>query len=288
MAHMGSGDFHAAWELSDRVLAATPPSECRHWPLHLRPIWDGRPLQGRVLVRCHHGLGDTVQFVRFCRPLAESGCQVTLLVQPELLDLVREAPGVHAAFPLSFPDPEFDVEIEVMELAYALRASPQTLPSAPYLRAASGQAAPAPRPGIRVGLVWQAGAWDPRRSLPTSLVAEWARSVPVEWWVLQRGEARADWPANLGRLLDAPAPADLARVLSDIDLLLSVDSFPAHLAGALGRPVWTLLPTPCDWRWQNSGESTPWYPSMKLLRCQGGWIDLLNQTAARLATRGVH
>src|SRR3712207_7208710 len=120
MYHMRRGEFEAAWALSDAVLRARAGVPCWHLPRHLQYVWDGTPLAGRrVLVRCYHGLGDTLQFVRFVPPLRAVAEEVTLWVQPTLLPLLATMHGIGPCAPLhdGVPDVPYDVDVEVMELA---------------------------------------------------------------------------------------------------------------------------------------------------------------------------
>ena len=292
--HMRAGDFAAAWKVSDGVLAARraagfPPG----WdqPRHLQLIWKGEPLTDqRVLVRCYHGLGDTVQFIRYVPWLRTVAREVIVWAQPTLVPLVRTVPGVDRVLPLhdGVPEAEFDVDLEIMELPHVFRSTLGTVPAeVPYLHVEPAVNLPR-TPGRRaVGLVWQSGEWDPRRSVPAALLAETLEEVPgVDWHLLQRGNALAEMPPDFGVETGSDDPTGAARVMRALDLVISVDSFPAHLAGALGVPVWTLLPSPADWRWLEGRTDNPWYPTMRLFRqeagCPGNWRPVLARVAAAL------
>ncbi len=287
MHHMRQGDFAAAWELSDAGLRARSGVSCWDQPRHLQHVWDGTPPDGRrVLVRCYHGLGDTVQFIRYAPWLRRRAAEVIVWAQPALLPLLAGVPGVDRLLPLHDGRPEaaFDVDVEIMELPHLFRSTLDTLPNAvPYLHA------PAPiqrRPdaGLHVGLVWRSGDWDPTRSVPLSLLAPLARIPGVTLHALQGGAALAEWPAALGPVSGSARVELLAGMMGALDLVLSVDSFPAHLAGALGRPVWTLLPAVADWRWMAGREDSPWYPTMRLLRQDhaGDWEPVAARVDAAL------
>ena len=288
------GDFAAAWEVSDGVLAARRaagfPSAWEQ-PRHLQPVWNGESLAGkRVLVRCYHGLGDTVQFIRYAPLLRAVAREVIVWAQPALVPLVRTVSGVDRVLPLhdGAPEAEFDADLEIMELPHVFRSTVGTLPAAvPYLHVEP--AADLPRtPGRRaVGLVWESGAWDPCRSVPAGLLAETLGDVPgVDWHLLQRGPALAAMPSRFGVDSGSDDPTRAAQVMRALDLVISVDSFPAHLAGALGVPVWTLLPSPADWRWLEGRSDHPWYPTMRLFRQDpprpDDWRPVLAQVAAAL------
>lgn len=284
--HMLAGDFEAAWRVSDAVLRARGGAPTWHLPRHQQSVWDGAPLDGkRVLVRCYHGLGDTLQFIRFAPLLKAVAAEVVVWAQPALLPLLRTARGIDRLLPLhdGVPEVDFDADVEVMELAHVFRVTPATLPAVvPYLRA---DPAPLPRDGrLAVGIVWQAGDWDGRRSISTELVAPLARVPGVVLHLLQRGEALRTMPPGLGVVSGSDDVTEAAGVMRALDLVVTVDSMPAHLAGALGVPVWTLLHAEADWRWMHGRADTPWYPAMRLLRQEraGEWEPVIARVAAEL------
>ncbi len=294
---MRRGDFAAAWAINDAALAARaaagfPP--VWHRPRHLQPVWDGTPVAGRrVLVRCYHGLGDTVQFVRYAAPLRAVAAEVVAWCQPALCDLVATAAGVDRVLPLhdGSPGVAYDVDVEVMELPHLFRSDAGTLPAAvPYLHVdPSDRESNAGR--LAVGVAWQAGTWDDRRSIPAGLLAEHLAAVPgVDWHVLQRGPALADRPAGFGVDAGSDDMTATARLMRALDLVVTVDSLPAHLAGALGVPVWTLLHADADWRWMQGRDDSPWYPTMRLVRQDadrpGDWGPVLDRVAAELRYLG--
>jgi hypothetical protein len=139
-----------------------------------------------------------------------------------------------------------------------------------------------------VGLVWQAGEWDPRRSVPVEMLAPLAELPDVALTVLQRGPALAERPPGFGRLGGSNDVWQLARGMQALDLVITVDSMPAHLAGALGVPVWTLLHVEPDWRWMDGREDCPWYPTMRLFRQQraGEWEPVIARVVREL-TRAI-
>ena len=182
--HVRRGEFDAAWQLSDRELSQPRPVDAFTRPRHLQRIWDGRPVDGRrVLVRCYHGLGDTIQFARFLPALAARAASVVVWAQPALLPLLDTIDAPLELLPLhdGVPDVVFDVDVEIMELAWLLRATPQTLPPrTPYLRvkadllavpvrsqrASSGGAAGGTRPGPRPRRPWH--PWPTCRACASS------------------------------------------------------------------------------------------------------------------------
>ncbi len=283
---MRRGDLAAAWEASDAILRAHAGVPCWHRPRHEQWVWDGTPLNGkRVLVRCYHGLGDTIQFIRYLPLVKQVAAETVVWAQPALLPLLRTADGIDRLEPLhdgAF-EGEYDVDVEVMELAHVFRSTIDTLPNTvPYLHA---DPAPLGRDGrLAVGLVWRAGDWDERRSIPFHLLAPLAQIPGVDFHVLQRGPALDECPADFGTRSGADDVLEAARVIRALDLVITVDSMPAHLAGALGVPVWTLLMHEPDWRWMLDREDSPWYPTMRLFRqrAPGDWAPVIRRVASEL------
>ena len=264
-AAMRRGDFAAAWAISDAVLAARKAAAADDpaLPYHQRWVWTGQPLDGRhVVVRCYHGLGDTVQFARLLPMLRPRVASITLEAPVALLGLLASLPGVDRrvgfdeAAPLACPSGS--IAIELMELAHALRLGWRDLPGPmPWRRDRE------PASTIRrVGLCWQAGAWNPERSVPRDALID---TLPPGLTLvsLQRGEATAVFENP-----DDPLPTidHTARLIDGLDLVVSVDTFVAHLAGSLSVPTLLLLKHDADWRWMTECPSQPWYPSMRRLR----------------------
>lgn len=270
VAAMRRDDFAAAWSIADAVLATRDPAtrdDPAH-PYHERWVWDGRPLTGQdVLVRCYHGLGDTLQFVRFLPRLRAQARRVTLEVQPELAELLQDAPGADEVVPFATAAPlKSSCDIEIMELPHALRARPDP---APYLRVPAGGGE-----GL-VGVCWQAGGWDALRSVPLDQLRG---ALPARVISLQRGALGL--PDPLHGTMDVMATA---RLVASLDHVITVDTMIAHLAGALGRPVSLLLRHHADWRW-GEGEATPWYGATRMFRQRtpGDWSVPLAQLADQI------
>ena len=280
---MRRGDLAAAWRVSDEVIAARAPGEpCWHLPRHEQWVWDGRPLAGStVLVRCYHGLGDTIQFARFLPMLARTAHQTIVWAQPPLLGLLARLPQVGRLLPLhdGAPGVEYDVDIEIMELAHALRVGPECLPACvPYLDV---PAAARHSDRLSVGVLAQAGDWDPRRSVPAELLARLAQSRDVALFNLQ-----LEPPLPGLADLSTPDLLDLAARVRALDLVITPDTMLAHLAGALGVNTWTLLHADADWRWMGPERTdSPWYPTMRLFRQPrpGDWPAVFEQLERPLA-----
>jgi hypothetical protein len=278
------GDFARAWELSDASVAARANIACWHLPRHEQWVWRGAPLTGkRVLIRCYHGLGDTLQFIRYAPAVRAIASHVIVWAQPSLipvLQTMRDASDELLPLHDGAPDCEYDVDVEVMELAHIFRSTPDTIPrEVPYLHVAPAQLPPID--AMRVGIVWRGGDWDERRDVPFALLASLADVPHVELFSLQR-DARVHEP--LRTLAGVDEPLSTARIMRALDLVITIDSMPAHLAGALGVRTWTLLPANCDWRWMDDREDTPWYPTMRLFRQQreGEWAPVIERVRAEL------
>ncbi len=270
---MRRADFAAAHQVSDEVLAGRDPraADDPRLPYHLRWVWDGRTLAGRhVLVRCYHGLGDTVQFARFLPDLAAIAASVTLEVQPELLSLLAGISGVDRviAFRTDAPLKPAECDIEIMELAHALRVE-AVGGRVPYLTVPS--ACRDERADLEVGLCWRAGDWDPARSVPRHGLE-------------QACDIGGVCPRDLTVYPPSADVLSTAILVKALDLVVTVDTMIAHLAGALGRPTWLLLKRDCDWRWMDEGCVSPWYPTVRLYRQEvaGNWSAPLDRVHADL------
>jgi hypothetical protein len=283
---MRAGDFSAAWRISDQVLQrrlAEGEGSCDA-PRHEQLIWRGQSLAGkRVLVRCYHGLGDTLQFLRFAAPLRRVARETVFWVQPSLMKLVASVDGVDRVLALhdGAPDVDYDVDIEIMELAHALRVNVDTVGKCvPYVKPSRGKSRQCRRSRgrPRVGLAWVGGNWDPRRTLPTEELERLGGLRDLDLCSLQHGAASIT-PCTID--LACEDIDVLARRMSVLDLVVSVDTMTAHLAGAMGIPTWTLLPTPCDWRWLEERDDSPWYPSMRLYRQRtaGDWHEVITRVS---------
>jgi tetratricopeptide (TPR) repeat protein len=262
-------------------------------------LWLGETPLGdrRLLVHAEQGFGDTIQFCRFAA-MAAPPSQLVVQVQPGLKRLLSTLDGVADLLDFDDPTPDFDVHIPMMSLPLALKLDVEGLsPRTPYLSADPERVAAwwarAPKSGrFRVGLAWTGNVHhdnDHNRSIAFAslrpLLAAGAEVVSVQ------KEYR---PEDLAALKDAPEVgrfetelrdfADTAALVETCDLVITVDTSVAHLAGALGKPAWVLLPRFCDWRWMNDRTDTPWYPSVRLFRqpTYGAWAPVIETVAARL------
>lgn len=278
---MAAGDFEAAWRISDAILAHRLPAERDDpsLPYHLRWVWDGSPLDGAdVLVRCYHGLGDTIQFSRFLPVLARRARSLTLECQPALIPLLREGlPGAigFVPFDVARPLPARADCLEIMELCHALRRRPDP---APFLSVA---AASVVSETLQVGLCWRVNSdWRQQRSLP---------DPEAEALLHGLGSCRVR-SLQLGATLpgladDCPeAVLETAQLVASLDLVISVDTMVGHLAGALGTPLLLLLDAAPDWRWRGGGEGSLWYRRVRKFqqRAPGDWGGPVREALAHL------
>jgi hypothetical protein len=288
MEHMRRGEFDRAWRNSDILLRqhlAAPP-DAHDVPRHQQVVWNGASLHGkRVLVRCYHGLGDTIQFIRYVPLLKTIAAHVTVWAQPSLITLLSTACGIDRIISLhdGTPDCDYDVDVEVMELPYVFRTTIETIPARiPYLHV---DASALGNCKMKLGLVWRGGDWDPRRDVPFDLLTRLAEIQEISFYVLQQETAAWEDHQSFKTILPPNADAlTTARVMRALDLVVSIDSMPAHLAGALGIRTWTLLQKDADWRWMSDRRDSPWYPTMRLFRQQqpGDWETVVAQVKTEL------
>jgi hypothetical protein len=274
-----------------------------------RPLWLGEyPLQRKtILLHAEQGLGDTIQFARYVPLLARTGAKVVLEVQRDLVPVLAQVEGVASVVARGQPLPAFDVHCSLGSLPLALKTEPGTIPAEiPYVTADEARIAKW-RPRIagldtgierpKVAMAWSGNAQhsnDRNRSIALPQLASlWsadrARFVGIQRELrdedtrLLAGEARV---TQVGADLDDFA--DTAAVLALVDLVITVDTSVAHLAGAMGRPVWILLPFSPDWRWTLEGESSRWYPSARLFRqpVLGDWGNVIERVRSELERFG--
>jgi hypothetical protein len=288
MEHMRRGEFDQAWRNSDILLGrhlAAPPA-ATDVPRHQQVIWNGASLQGkRVLVRCYHGLGDTIQFIRYIPLLKAIAAHVTVWAQPSLITLLSTAEEIDRMISLhdGTPDCDYEADVEVMELPYVFRTTVETIPArVPYFHL---DASTLEDCRMKVGLVWRGGDWDPRRDVPFDLLTQLAEIQEISFYALQQETSAFEHHERFKMILPAGADAlTTARLMRALDLVISIDSMPAHLAGALGLRTWTLLQKDADWRWMSDRRDSPWYPTMRLFRQQqaGDWEPVVAQVKTEL------
>ncbi len=296
------GQYEQAWFESDEIRARG-----NHDP---HRFWQGEPLPGkRVIVRCLHGYGDTVMYLRWLPQLRALASEVILQAAPEILPLLQCFPDADRILTwnaLGETDHHlWDVQIESAELPYLFRTTPATLPPPTRIlfpenalhrvRLRLGQPT---RP--RIGLVWSGSDFDPTRSIPfKELQQTLLQRHDVEFYSLQPPTSNADWQAFCTRhgwsnrtfytTNDQGEPqqagiADMAAFASTLDLIVTIDTLAAHLAGSLGLPTWLLLKHDADWRWIVDRDDTPWYPGTKLFRrrINEDWTHVLTRVCNQL------
>ena len=245
------------------------------------PLWLGaESLEGKtILLFAEQGLGDSLQFCRYVPLVKARGARVVLEVQRPLVGLLKSLDGVDVVLAKGETLPPFDFHCPLMSLPLAFGTEVDTIPAAPrYLdadpaRVAAWQARLGPRQRPRVGLVWSGNvqhANDHNRSIPFAQLAP-LLGLDCDFYSLQKEYRPADLPeldASVVQRMDAHLNdfADTAALCEAMDVVIAVDTSVAHLAAALGRPVWLLLPHVADWRWLTAREDSPWYPSVRLLR----------------------
>jgi hypothetical protein len=268
-----------------------------------QPVWDGRPLAGRtILVWAEQGFGDALQFLRFVPEVARCGGRVVLEVMDGLQGLASQLPGVESVVVRGIEPPAFDTHIALMSLPHALGlAHPHA--NAPYLRARGELtsswrdrlAASTPGPGreLAVGLVW-AGNPSLRNSRERSPGFEAVRALldvrSARFFSLQKGAGCNEFadlalPANFVDLdREIASFDDTAAIIANLDVVVTCDTAVAHLAGALDKPVFAMLPHACDWRYGLDPHASAWYPSMRLFRqdVRGEWADVVARVARAL------
>jgi tetratricopeptide (TPR) repeat protein len=301
LARLLQGDFARGWadyEWRWRCKRATP------LPAFKQPRWDGSPLNGRsILLYAEHGLGDTLQFLRYAPLVQARGGRVVVQCQDSLMPLVSRCAGIDQLVGWSAAPPACDVWAPLLSVPGIVGTTLETIPAqVPYLSAdptlvEHWRRELAPVRGFRVGIAWQGSrrhVRDRHRSVPLASFEPLARIEGCVLVSLQQGHGSEQVQAlggrfrvvNLGDLVDRAAGAfmDTAAILSNLDLVISIDSAIAHLAGGLGVPVWLALHYTPDWRWLLHGTTSPWYPSARLFRqaAVGDWAGVFKRLAEAL------
>lgn len=272
------GDWRAAWPLFERRAALPQPA---YHPLSGGTRWQGQPAgEFRLVAVAEQGLSDTVQFARYASLLGGRGHAVTVLAPPVLLPVLRTLPGVERVASTEAElagDSRRYMWMPLLSAMGALHLTADAVPAQPpYLSAEPARAAALAQrlggSGFKVGIVWQ----DAGRAIPLAALAPLAGIPGTRLISLQMGAAasqiaQAPFGAAIEQPLDpndmsADGLADLTAAIAHLDLVVSLDSLPAHLAGALGRPVFLALDAVADWRWLTERDDTPWYPAMRLFR----------------------
>lgn len=216
---------------------------------------------------------------------------LTIEAQPALKPLLQQGQVADEVITWDDPDPAWDQQIEIVELPRVFRTTLDSIPQCiPYLKCAAAQqeAQADGHREIRAGLVWGSSTYNAARSIPLKELAPLFTTPDAKFCSLQAGPQRSQlepWAASIEDLHDeAGGILGAANAVKSLDLLITVDTMMAHLAGALGQRVWTLLPYGCDWRWMLDRTDSPWYPTMRLFRQQrpGDWQSVVEAVRAEL------
>jgi tetratricopeptide (TPR) repeat protein len=290
----GWAEYDWRWKCSDFIAPPIPS-----------PPWDGSPAAGRtILLHCEQGLGDALQFIRYAPLVKKRVGTLIVACQKPLLKLLAACPGIDRLVEAGQPLPPHDVHLPTLSLPRIFGTTLATIPAeVPYVFADPATIEKWREElrgmgGFKIGIAWQGNPQyrgDRARSLPLVHFAAIARVPGVRLISLQKGpgtEQLAGLPGavevlNLGNRLDEAAGPfmDTAAVMNSVDLVIASDTAAAHLAGALGVPVWVALPTASDWRWLLDRDDSPWYPTMRLFRqtrC-GDWDEVFARIAAELS-----
>ncbi len=293
------GNFREGWkEYEQRLEFEENAMLTRCFP---QPQWEGDDLTGRtILLIAEQGLGDTIQFVRYAPLIARRGGKVVVWSRPQLNRLLQRVPGVDRVLVQGDPFPPFEVQCPLLSLPRVFGTTVQSVPAeVPYLSADPELASrwslrfAAEDRRRRIGLAWAGSPThkgDRIRSISPSLLSPLAAAKEARFFSLQKGDAAkqanllpaqmqvTDWTEELTDF------ADTAALIANLDLVISVDTAVAHLAGAMGKPVWLMLPFMLDWRWLLDRPDSPWYPTMRLFRQPklGDWSSVVDAVAAEL------
>jgi tetratricopeptide (TPR) repeat protein len=294
------GDYRQGWaEWEWRWQSSEFQQYRRPFP---QPRWEGESLNGRrILLYAEQGFGDTLHFVRYAPLLARQGGRVILQCQPELVRLLRGTAGIERVVSTDENPPDFDVHCPLLSIPGLVNTTPETIPaSVPYVSAGESQVARwrtrimaqvDAAATLKVGLSWGGRPLpDPGRSMLLSELASLAKVPGVRFFSLQKGEAakEADAPPLGMRLTNWTQElfdfSDTAALIANLDLVITIDSAVAHLAGAMGKPVMLMLPFSADWRWMLGRSDSRWYPTMRLFRQTraGDWATCVGQIAQAL------
>ncbi len=292
LLQLQQGDYRTGWrnyEVRWKVYKAR---------IFAEPLWtgaaapDGPGIEGRrILLHAEQGLGDSLQFLRYVPMVQAAGGTVILDVPSALRRIVAKMPGLAGLVCAGELLPPFDCHCPLMSLPQAFATTVETIPGrVPYLsvpadalKAASALEWPAK--GLKVGLVWAGNPNHPKdraRSIPLTLLEPLFGIEGAHWFSLQLGPAAAQLGAAKAKITDFTPTirdmADTAALMANMDLIISVDTSPVHLAGALGKPTWLLIPYSPDWRWLLDREDSPWYPTMRLFRQPkaGDWQSVVD------------
>jgi len=300
LALLAHGDFAEGWREYESRLSLPQLGGLRQEPT--TPRWRGEDISRKtLLLNAEQGLGDTLQFIRLVSKIAERGARVVVEAPPSLARLLASVPAVDEVCSAGDALPAHDVHIPLLSVAEVVSINARNIPAdVPYLgvdaahrRSVVDEVAGVAGRRRKVGIAWAGArhnANDRRRSCPLALLSTLFDMGDVAWFSLQKGDGEEEIAAapNAERVVCLDARNDFDRTAAlavAMDLIISVDTSIAHLAGALARPTWILLPFAADWRWRTAGNETPWYPTARLFRQprRGDWASVVTEVRASLA-----
>ncbi|MEG4519068.1 MULTISPECIES: tetratricopeptide repeat protein [unclassified Microcoleus] len=296
LALLLAGDFQRGFsEYEWRLLVKEKQFRSHNF---IQPLWDGKDLQGKTILLCpEQGLGDAIQFIRYADLVKQKGGRVIVWCLPHLQRLFAQVSGIDGLIVNPEEAPDFQVHAQLMSLPHLLGTTLETIPAkVPYLAPPPGwEFTLNPTTNLKVGIVWSGNPKNSQnkvRSLPLNLLTKLLDIPGADFYSLQK-EMTADDRALLEQMPVTDLSsylhdlADTAAAISALDLVISVDTCVAHLAGALGKTVWILLCFVPDWRWMLQREDSPWYPTARLFRqsTAGDWEGVLEEAALALRER---
>jgi tetratricopeptide (TPR) repeat protein len=298
LAYLASGDLiHGFKEYETRWLRHDrSPKAIGSYPFPQQ--WQGQALAGkRIYLNVEQGLGDTLQFIRYAQMLKQQGATVIAEVQKPLIDILALCSYIDELVAHGTPAPQFDYQVPLLNLPLMFKTTIQTIPSqVPYLRAnplliQMWHGILATDKNLKVGVCWRGdSAHGPHKFMPRNYFEQLAAIPGVSVYSLQKNEPlqnseikqfSSEFDETNGRFMDT------AAVMKNLDLVITVDTSIAHLAGGLGVPVWVVLPFPAEWRWLTERSDSPWYPTMRLFRQKrfGDWNSTIDELTTALKQR---
>jgi len=291
----GFAEFEWRWQIEPFA------HEKAYYPVH-RPQWDGTPLKGRtILLYCEQGLGGAIQFIRYVPLIQQQNGRILVECRKPLLRLFSTVPAIAQLIERGTPRPHFHLQASLMSLPHIFGTTLDTIPAqTPYLQSQPPSAALkhllARTATQKIGIAWRTSPTSDTAKDRACTLSDFLPLLElsgIAFYILQKGQQKASI-AQLGfrdkNLIDLDAElqdlADTAAAMQQLDLIITVDTAVAHLAGALGKPVWVLLPFVPDWRWMLDREDSPWYPTMRLFRQSqpGDWTGVFVEVKAALAS----
>jgi tetratricopeptide (TPR) repeat protein len=290
LALLLSGNFKQGWEKYEWRWKL----ENRHLPVFAQPLWNGSGIKGlTILIHGEQGFGDLIQFVRYVPLVAERGAKVLLRCGGELVSLLQNIKGIDKVLSYSEQLPDFDTYCPIATLPLLFGTTLDTIPAKiPYVGVSPSlvekwkNKIQKDNSTLRIGLVWSGNPKNiilKNKSFPLETFMPLGELHKVAFYSLQKGDAseQAKNPPEGITLIDYTDEisdfSDTAALIENLDLVISVDTAVAHLTGALGKPIWTLLPFSPAWRWMLNREDSPWYPTMRLFRqpLPGDWESVI-------------